>query len=92
MIIGLFTQIQAYEVYWNVEPVCESGDTVWVNVTLYSVYRCEENHCTPREYSKLVVTPCPFDSSCADDAFVLERQEDIFSAVTQLKLSRREKY
>lgn len=93
VIAGLFVRVLAYppETYWKVEPFRESGDTIWVNVMLYPQY-CWDVNCPPLEYSRLVVTPCPFDVPCSNGSFVLERQVNIYSTVTQLKLSIREKY
>lgn len=91
--IGLFTQVQALtEPYWNVEPVHQFRDTIYVNVTLRAGNSCERMDCPPDEYSELVITPCPFDVPCTNGSYVLERRRDIFSAVKPLKLSIKEKY
>jgi len=93
VIIGLFTQVQALtEPYWNVEPVNQFRDTMYVNVALRAGNPCERMECPPYEYSELVITPCPFGVPCTNGSYVLERRRDIFSAVKPLKLSMREKY
>ena len=93
LVTGLLAKARAYppDTHWEVKPLYQSGDTTWVSVTLYPQY-CWGSDCPEPQHSKLVVTPCPFDVPCFGGSFVLERQSDIYSAVTQLKLSMREKY
>ena len=76
--------------YWDVISIIENSDTLTVGLEMHGVYGCPYN-CFVSNFSRLEVSPCPLDTECSGDLYILVRTTNI-NEIIYLKLLKGYQY